>query len=151
MGLSAFPTYSSLRPALWAKALIVVSAVRINTPAVPQHSHKQISGRQSLGLAAPSVAGAGWLRTLKGRVTVVEEEEEECEQMLLPSSRSVWQWMGRKGTPGLTEPETAGLDHGSGMLPAAHRYCVTVWTASFRADAPCWLILVFGGPRWLHT
>lgn len=73
-----------------AKALIVVSAVGINTPAVPQHSHKQISGRQSRGLAAPSVARAGLLGTLEGRVTVVEEEAEEWEQMLQWSSRSVW-------------------------------------------------------------
>lgn len=121
---SAFPAYSSLRPAFGAKALIVVSAVGINTPAVPQHSHKQISGRQSRGLAAPSVDSAGWLGTLEGRATVVEEEEEECEQMLQWSSRSVWQWMGREGTPGLTKAETAGLDHGSGMLTAAHRCCV---------------------------
>lgn len=60
-GSSNVPPCSSLRPALWAKAPIVVSAVGINTPAVPQHSHKQISGRQSQGLAAPSVASAGWL------------------------------------------------------------------------------------------
>lgn len=91
------PSYSSLRPALWAKAFIVVSVVGINTPAVPQHSRKRISGRQSRGLAAPSVASAGWLAgwlgTLEGRVTVQEVEEEEWEQMLQWSSRSVWQWM----------------------------------------------------------
>lgn len=36
----------------------------------------------------PALGGEG---AAEGRVT--EEEEEECEQMLQWSSRSVWQWM----------------------------------------------------------
>lgn len=81
-------------------------------------------------------------------MTEEEEEEEECEQMLHWSSRSVWQWIGREGTPGRTEAETAGVEHGSGMLPAAHRYrVITVLFHRLHLEVRCTLSFLCSGLR----
>lgn len=78
-------------PALWAKrsllfqrfglTLLLSRSTTINRLVVAQV-------RAWLHHLYPALGGEG---AVEGRVT---EEEEECEQMLQWSSRSVWQWMG---------------------------------------------------------
>lgn len=92
-------------PALWAKRSLLFQRFGLTLLLSPSTTINRLvvaQVRAWLHHLYPVLGGEG---AVEGRVTE-EEEEEECEQMLRWSSRSVWQWMGLGVCVEVAEAET---------------------------------------------